>query len=215
MPIYDVQVTLNHDSALPEDSMVNTWHVSGDLGATPGLVAQEFIDFYFAAAPGALNTIAARLSSKLNGSGTVKLYNRADVKPRVPVVDVDFSGKTVGGTAMPSEVAACLSFKAAAGSGVNANRRRNRVYIGPLAEMARTSSTDPTVDSIFRSDLGKALQALKDGIEAVTTDLATLVGFSPTDGVPWTIAECWVDNAFDTQRRRGEEATARTVTAIS
>lgn len=215
MAIYDVQVTLDHDSSLPADSMVNTWHVSGDLGATPGLVAQEFIDFYFAAAPGALNTVGARLSSKLNGNGRVKLYDRADLKPRIPVIETEFSGKAVGGTALPSEVACCLSFKAAPASGINPNRRRNRVYLGPLAQMARESDTDPTVASTFRTDLAKALQALKDGIEAATGDLATLVGFSPTDGVPWTIGECWIDNAFDTQRRRGEEATARTVVAIT
>lgn len=214
MAIYRVQVTLNNDSGLAEDQVVNTFHVSGDIAGDEVAVGQEFIDFYASAAPGAGNTVMARMSSQLDGSGRIRIYNLADPKPRVPVLDQAFSGKIPGGTALPPEVACCLSFKAAPAAGVNAARRRNRVYIGPLAQSALASNTDPSIATAFRTDLMLALQKAKTDIEAVTGGLATLVGYSPTDGVTWPIASAWVDDAADTQRRRGKAPLTRSSQAI-
>lgn len=215
MAIYLTTVTFDHDSGLPENQIVNTWHVSGDLNGGETLIAASFADFYGEAATGQLNTIMARMSSVLTGTGVVRMYDLADVVPRVPILEYEFAGFTPGGTALPSEVACCLSFKAAPVAGVNAARRRNRVYIGPLAESARISGTEPRPLGTFRADLFIALQNLKDEIETHSTGLATLVGYSPTDGIPWTIAEAWSDDAFDTQRRRGEDATSRMTATIT
>jgi hypothetical protein len=216
MANYKVQVTLNHDSALPEDQVVNTWHVSGTVAPSEWTaIRNRFTDFYGAAGTGMSNTIMARLSSVLDGTGRFRAYNLADPLPRVPVHDGTFTGLVPGGTALPSEAACCLSYKAAGVSGTNSARRRNRVYIGPLAQSAMASTTNPMIDSAFRTDLTKALQILKTAIQTATSGLATLVGFSPTDGVSWTIDQAWVDDAPDTQRRRGKSPTTRTTLAFT
>jgi hypothetical protein len=121
-----------------------------------------------------------------------------------------------GNLAFPNEVAVTFSFHADrtgasehAGSGPRtAERRRGRVYVGPLsihAGIASTVTGGTVVNDALITCLqhcGERLLALTDGPWSVWSRKDTLV--RPVVGG-------FIDNAFDTQRRRGEKANARTV----
>jgi hypothetical protein len=144
------------------------------------------------------------------------MYNLIDAKPRAPIRDDIYTPGTFGsGTVnLPDEVACCLSYSADPVSGIPIARRRGRVFIGPLcANVLGGSSlnTESVPDSGFISTVTKAAGDL--------ASIALAAGyvwsvFSPTLNAAAPISSAWVDNAWDTQRRRGNRPTSRTTIAI-
>jgi hypothetical protein len=108
---------------------------------------------------------------------------------------------------LPPELAICVSFRAALASGVNAARRRGRVYIGPLSDNAREGGGDPQVASAARIALAQDADDLLTASNA-SADWSWGV-YSRTDGILRPVVAGWVDDAFDVQRRRGLEPTTR------
>lgn len=217
------QVTFERDSGLAEDRIVNTFHFeadAGDAGTTdravfdnlaPGLATRLQV-FYEQMAP--------RMSSVLNGPGKVTLYDFSDAKPRIPRYTLSFP-HSPGSTALPSEVALCLSFRAANAPGVNPARRRGRVFLGPFG-------TGQVGTMVLGAD-SRPAQTNVDQILAAAKIMARggagtfrLAIYSPTTGAvsgqddqAWNDAtEFWIDDAWDTQRRRGATASKRTTLAI-
>lgn len=129
-------------------------------------------------------------------------------------------------------MAICLSFQGATGSGVNMRRRRGRVYLGPLAGTVVDASTSGTeITAAARSTIATAAAALAHGPDVGDARLAVFSRATAniTDGLPVDanepaigysdaalsagfedVVSGWVDNAFDIQRRRGVQASART-----
>lgn len=118
---------------------------------------------------------------------------------------------------LPSEVALCGTYHAALGGTVEEQviggvttrpraRKRGRLYIGPLVQ--------PAVGAIVNGEVRPAVN-LQEDIEYACEQL---VAGGPSDWVVWSraagltyiITGGWVDDAFDTQRRRGGAATNRT-----
>ena len=96
------------------------------------------------------------------------------------------------------------------------SRRRGRIYLGPLAAVAADSSTGRPNTS-FVTAIKNAAAAY---LASVTTDgTFTWVVHSHTTGASpgtydetgnsVTVNQGWVDNAWDTQRRRGMAPTTR------
>lgn len=124
--------------------------------------------------------------------------------------------------ALPCEVAAALSFHgdytsvAEYGPDVDSDgwpdsrpraRYRGRLYIGPLGSGVLTTdgtTFKPTLTSTFRNALVAAGTAL---MGATTVKWST---HSRTDRRFDTVVGGWVDDAFDTQRRRGPAPTVKT-----
>jgi len=192
-------VTIAHDTGLPEDSVVNVWHFQG---ATPfqasdlTAINNKLQSFYVA-----LNGL---FSGNLNGQPTVKHYFLEDAEPRVPRGTYTMSGVTLGSLSLPEEVALCLSFQGVQVSGSPQARRRGRIFLGPLAQAVnnggtgRPGSTDITT-------IKNAAIALK------AASGPPWVVYSRVDDIGYTVNNGWVDNSFDTQRRRGLAATSRNV----
>lgn len=136
----------------------------------------------------------------------------------------------------PAEVACCASFSSVSGAvyggGVLTapmSRRRGRVFVGPLAP---TGASDPTVRTSRPStSLIDLIGAAHWNLMAQNTTAAKWVVYSrpfagrpltpregraplpelpPRAGTAYVIDTVTVDNAWDTQRRRGERATVRT-----
>lgn len=214
------QMTFAHDSGLAEDVAVNTFHfLHHGLVDDFDNVRDMVRDFYDAIPAGSAQRVSASMSSALSGAWTLKLYDLTDAMPRVPKATYTgtLAGLGGGGQNLPSEVALCCSWKAAVSSGEAAARFRGRTFVGPLsATNALGPSGIARPDATFLTSVvnaGKALVAA--GAASVVYDF---VVYSPTrPGAPGSGAKAavitggWVDNAFDTQRRRGEKATARTV----
>lgn len=89
-------------------------------------------------------------------------------------------------------------------------RRRGRIYLGPFGQTV-LGTTAVTSDR----PLAAAVTAIANAATALATATAGAVVpwviYSPTNGSGAVVTDGWVDNAFDTQRRRGVAATSRTL----
>ncbi len=115
-----------------------------------------------------------------------------------------FPGKAPN-PALPHEVALCLSFFA----GRNLPRSRGRIYVGPFAIIANSNGR-PTPQ--LRSSIADRASNVGRTTENVTWVMVTNGG-TPVRKEPAgakVITAGWVDDAFDTQRRRGAGPSTRT-----
>lgn len=213
--------TFPHSTGLPEDAVVNTWAFSAPDGSgrdvVAGLWTTALNNFY--------GTIKNNLSSAYAwNSGTYEYIDMADGKPRVPFQtdSAALGSLSTSGYDLGPEFAICLSFRGSRGSGLNAKRRRGRVFLGPLqiGAVDQPGIAQNTVDAIAAAgNTLKATAGLTWSIYSPYTHHDVPVGdnirdypnevpaklddaFVPVDAV-------WVDNAWDVQRRRGTKATYR------
>lgn len=198
--VYKVQVVLEHDSALPEDVTVNTWCVTtpatGNLAALEDFVG-ELQAFY--------ETVDAQLSSRLSGIIRYKAYDLSDPTPRVPVYQAADT-ITPGTSAAPGQLSICMSFQGVTASGLPQARRRGRVYLGPV----NVESIAPATGRLEAGTRG-AVATAGDTLVTVSkaaTDWEWSV-FSDTNNSAVSVDNGWVDDKFDTQRRRAERALLR------
>lgn len=194
-------------SNLPEDRVVNTFHFvgSGDYASTADLALDNVEDFYNGSL-GQSQVIAYWLSPWVQRSAELRAYDLTQAKPRVPTIR-PFTLATGQSTGLPEEVAVCLSYY---GAPPITPRRRGRLYIGPLNGSGASSSTSllpARPQPALVSDLCVAASRL-----AIYGSLAqwSIRSSLPTENfVP--IVAGYVDNALDTQRRRGPDPTDRTL----
>lgn len=203
-------VALNSVSNVAEDASINTWHVAGaDLATNVVDIGDALTTFY--------NTFGGRLASTVNRTGsphTITVYDLNDVEPRVPLIIGTFSIDTAAGDSqnLPSEVAMCLSLSGETIGGVNMARRRGRVYLGPWNEsMSGNGDDEPARPaSIYTDVIAEAATDLLDEVAGLTGGPLISV-YSRADSTLRPVEHGWIDNAWDTQRRRGVDSTARTV----
>lgn len=215
MGVIRAQVFIPSDTGIVADGSVNVFHFASledDPVVVSGYAHTKLTAFYQA--------IDGILASTCNTPATVKYYDLEDPEPRVPVAQDTIALTLPSSSGLPAECAIVLGFQGAPTSGVNQARRRGRVFIGPLdSGIVTTSSGRTLVSAATVTTLSNAGANLLDAISPTEASLAV---FSPTSAgaPPWspgaidgatTVAdEVWVDNAFDTQRRRGILATSRT-----
>ena len=205
------QVVLQGISNLPEDRFVNNFYFRTAVpGAFPeetdyANIADRLPRFYNTAGPGG-NSIAKYMSSeimKTTNSAQIRMYHLGEEKPREPHVVTWTLGSTADSARLPHEVAIVGSFY----STRNIPRRRGRVYIGPL-NLSALDQTNGRPHAQLRVAVIEAMDALDfaaGGNEWVTYS-TVLVG-----GTFHDVTNGWCDNAFDTQRRRGVDATSRNI----
>jgi hypothetical protein len=201
MALYRATVIIKSVSNVIEDAATNTFHIDAD---TVGDLAAAS-----AALQACYQSIRNSYSSLMAQNGhEIKWYRLSDPPPRATVRNDTFNFTTAPSVApLPTEVAACVSFQGGASSGQPQARRRGRVFIGPL----NTNSIDATayLSSTTRTALVNAFGVLLDASQAATAWKWSV--FSTVNGTGVEVTNGWVDNAFDTQRRRGRRTTARTV----
>ena len=212
------QVVLQGGTMLPEDRFINTFHFEHDVTQYPTLAgfvtAHEppLSNFYDTSNPGQTQAIGAYIGEFANRVGTIRWYDLNDAEPRVPVITSFTMPAPVAAVSLPEETALVLSLRA---SPPVTARRRGRIYLGPLALAATTtvdsSTTVPTRPAAqLMNDVCTAALMVRDAVIALPGNTHwTIRSVTPVvNGVD--VAGGWVDNAFDTQRRRGPDATART-----
>lgn len=202
------QVRLKRTTNLPEDIVVNTFHFDAaptlDDGAA---ITTSLLDFYRVAHGGA-QSIASFLSPVLNATPhQVRLYNMTGPPPHIPFMSTDFTmtGIPQSGTPLPSEVALVLTIKAAAGA--NPMRRRGRIYLGPF----NTGQATGILEGDSRPTTG-LMQTLLNAGAFLRDDLPSAQAWqvwSEVDQALRPVTTVQVDNAWDTQRRRGAKPYAR------
>lgn len=217
MGLYRAQIIIPYDSGLPEDVMTNTLYFAtggaieeiADAAAAITPLIQDFYDKIYETANATANYVNWPAT-------TVRWYDVADPEPRVPypvTMAITPGASTLSAT--PSEVAIVCSFHAEAVPGGNPRRRRGRIYLGGWASsaFATNASAPPTVSPDILTDIVVASETLMTDTLALSE--ASWCVYSPTNStsgplfVP--VAGGWADNTPDTQRRRGVDATSRTV----
>lgn len=208
-------VTLNSTTGLAKDRVQNTFSFFGTDSRTSisAAMGAGLVSFYNSAHLPGTTALCGFISGDISRSAsfhTMKWYDYADPHPRAPFSVSTWSlGALVGsGVNLPKEVATCLSYQADYASGISPARQRGRVYIGPLNTnvITGTSTSNPTLDTSY--------QAALRGAGAYLAGLATAGSKwgvrSRVLGIQSQVTKGWVDNAFDSQRRRGLAPTSRT-----
>lgn len=229
MGVTRVQRITNPKSGQVEDQVVNTFHfVKGDdhtdLVAGDVTAVADALDQFFNVVVGGGTPVRNFLaeSTMATQKHAYKFYNMDDASPRVPYAQPPAQNVTpiISTAALPSEVACCLSFRGLQASGMNMARARGRVFIGPLNTSAMevdATTGQPRVAAAMQTALCASANRMRDTL-AAGPNLINWCVYSPTtrngagdafDAVT-ICAIAWVDNAFDTQRRRGLKASART-----
>lgn len=204
----------------PEDRYVNVFYFQPDV--TPGTLATlsaAIKNFYSSTPAGETHPLTWYLSGVIDAPGaTVKMYDLDDAKPRATVFEETYTPAGFGGSSvrnLPNEVALCLSYSAGPASGQPIARRRGRLYLGPWSENALATAglnAEATPEDALRDLVPKAAQEMASVAAGAGYDWSV---YSPTDDLAISILSCWCDNAWDTQRRRGNKPTARTTELIS
>lgn len=214
MSIVQIQHTLQGHSGQPEDRFVNSFWVvtpSAPDGLAMTSMADAITAFYSSTGAG----LGSWLSRMANAPGrTIKMYDWAEPKPRVPIYErsdvvAPFTSST---ESLPAEVACCLSFEGTQQSGVNQARRRGRIYLGPLSVSANgVTSVTPFVSrpsNTFRAAVLVAAENLRQALLPSGIWSVFSPRTFPEAGATAEIVRFWVDDAWDTQRRRGVRALA-------
>lgn len=199
------------DSGISRDNISNTFHFhySGVLSPPPDIdnVLDMVEDLYCEPADVSSHGLGWWINSTIKRAARLQVYNLSDPVPRAPIAERDITlPGPGGGNKLPAEVALACSFQGDRVSGEAQARRRGRIFLGPL----NASGTDMTIPgSTMIHSITKQFEGLHDA--AIGSLLWRWVVYSPT-GDSWAeVRNGWVDNAWDTQRRRGPRATARTV----
>lgn len=214
-------------SAVIADQIVNSFYfdtggtTDNPAGAVTTNIASE-LDMLWndaTASGAALRSFVAENALSQSNETEYRFYNLDDPKPRPVIANPPAQHVTPRLTTegLPNEVAVCLSFRGTILAGEVAARRRGRVYVGPLnigatEFLGADGHARPAV--ALQEALVLGAQRMKDNL---LTDGITWGVYSPTTRgilsaasagfVP--ITHVWVDDAFDTQRRRGSAPTAR------
>lgn len=219
MPLFLIQHAFQGGSGQPRDRYVNTFHVEGPsigVGFPEGPpLAGHIKTFYDGLNVGAGGS-SGMFSKYVNNVGrSIKIYDLGDPKPRTPIYEETspappFPSSTRA--SMPLEVAVCLSYSALKVSGTAAARRRGRIYLGPWSEMILEEGAGPTNGPVVATDYR---QKIIDGALGLHLNLTLMsyswVVYSPSNDSAADITSFYVDDAFDTQRRRGIAPITRTV----
>lgn len=222
------RVILEGASALPEDRFVNDWSFTetGTLDPTTFTdILTMLAGFYTGVSPTtgrALHSFISNAHNRVAG-GLLAIYNATGKEAGgpanplgSPIFETPFLiGPSAAAATLPTECSAVVSMHAnltnvqeETGTTRPAARRRGRVYIGPLNTDAITADQDSAhLSSSFIQTVVDQFQSFNDFGAPV------LSVWSRADAVFRPVVGGFVDNAVDIQRRRGQEATSRTLLA--
>lgn len=215
MAVYQARAIIPYKSGIPQDVVVNT--LCFRLDDPPGVAAVSLLtDFYNEPVDETDTSIADLLHVYLDRTGNACRFEfyevnlaTGDVGSPLAVVPWTLLGDPDENN-LPLEVAVCTSFAAAPSEGSSPGTRKGRIFIGPFNQTVCTAGDDdptrPDVNAILT--LSGATQRLVQDTEAGGIQM---VVWSRKDNAAYEIVRGWVDNAFDTQRRRGVDPSSRTV----
>jgi hypothetical protein len=200
-------------SNLPEDRFINVFHFHDPTLLPFQPAAEECITRVrgFYTTEGTAPALGQNISPYVSRTFTLQAYDLLQpVGERVPVVDTGTLGATTA-DGLPEEVSVCLTLQ---GAPPVTPRRRGRLYIGPLTDFSTNytpanTSTPARPNIVGGSSLGATLAERAGALAISTADTPWCIrSTTPTENfVP--IVGGYIDNAFDTQRRRGPDPTTR------
>lgn len=239
MGIVLAKVVFGTTTGLVADEIVHdfTFRWDGPTGPTEGELneLQVLLAQFYNTDPGpSTRALSAYLSLDVlrTANSARMLFYRVDVlgedagSPDL-VVDWTPGAAPAGVRSLPSEIAVVLSLSAdttnvpeRVGNTRPASRRRGRLFFGPLNDLALSLAADATgvqrPSDAIQDDLRTAADALENDSKNVMNLNAGLFWsvYSTVDNAARNIVKVSTDDAFDVQRRRGPDATARQITSV-
>lgn len=236
-----VQVILPAASGLIKDAVVNTFtfQAGAELGASEYADIDSLLaSFYTSIATGATLAVGSYIGASVSRTANVvtKHYRVEDHLAGTPAGSPDFVGNLghlpvpPGGVtaAFPAEVAIALAFHGPYGAtpefggGVDhtrpRSRLRGRIYLGPLLANSFMYNVEGTTNRITvgtqpRTDFLAAGKELFNGLRGMAPAVNWCV-WSRKNADLAVISTLTVDDAFDTQRRRGQDPQVRTSVTV-
>lgn len=223
MPQILAVVTIPKKSGIPRDAVENTFAFATDApadAAAATAITTQLNDFY-GASHGAFGSVSSWLADSVDASGTWEAMYY-DISGHLggtahgsPFGSGLITPGTIGTDSLPSELAACLSFRSNYGTDVEFGgggatrpraRDRGRVFIGPIKKGAVEDSSTTQEGRI----IGGLCQSIVSAADALKGDATyTWSVWSRKDATLKPVTVVWCDNAWDIQRRRGADATSR------
>jgi hypothetical protein len=199
MGIYTVQMVLRATTGMPRDNSTNVLHFVQAAGSNQQDLADDLVAAY-------VSTVIA--GGWVAGIDQVmaKVYDDGAAPNQPPMVtstSAALNTPPVG----PREVALCLSLRGktlatseAAGSNP---RKRGRIYVGPIVQ----------------GSFERPSQGIRDSVKALGNAIAAAAGSNTYNWVVGSergvVVEGFVDDEWDTQRRRGLRPTQRVIFPIA
>ena len=196
------QVILHTADGITENYITNSWCFSDMAPGTDDAAIKAMLkDFYDDITNSYWSNTIAQNGHEL------KLSDLPGVQPNYPYYEGVWNlAAAPAGSPIPTECAICLSFQGLRSSGFPQARRRGRVFLGPWGATANSSGRPA---GALVTQITVAAATLKSTAAAIS-GVGGWAVWSVTDQAAVEVDNGWVDNAFDTQRRRGVDATSRT-----
>lgn len=207
------QVILRTNDNIPANYVTNTYHFLMDYATvdpTPGAddlegitdqVNNALVDLY--------NDLQNIWGGLLQTGHRIKYVNIDEPAPQYPYQEELFDlGSITASQFLPNEVCIVSSFEADQVAGINQATRRGRVFLGPLAigALPNGGRVSPATQSLIATSFD-TFSGKQD--TAGFTGWQWMVYSRKRDEMA-RVTNGHVDNAFDTQRRRGLESSVRT-----
>lgn len=216
MPFAKAVCSMPSVTGLDQDRIMNTFHFATDdldEAALDALTGRLY-SFYNEVSASSGNSIADFISNYVTRAEDVRVrwYDAAGIPPNDPIVESSFAlASPDWTTCLPTEVACCLSLINDDVTAYPVRNRRGRLYLGPfVTETATAGGTGSRPTVALRNTLVDAAEVLHDLDDAY----AVWVIWSRALGVSFPVTRVWVDDAWDTQRRRGERIITRTTKVL-
>lgn len=204
------QVILQGKSLLPEDRYVTTWAFQSALSpateADEVMVQEDLLEFFNVPASPSTASVGSFFSSAIERvKSEIRTYQMGQAPPReVSIRPFELLGG--GGAGLPEEVALCLSFYSAR----NIKRQRGRVFLGPIRQSENVQPA-PTMASRPGGNMIEAIRDAARRLEKKASPRPEWCILSRAAGLLYPVTAGWIDDTWDTQRRRGASQNVRTV----
>lgn len=241
MPQLLATITLKHKSGFPEDDIVNSFAIDADPqwdNTAIGEISIPLFNFYFTDTTQAARRVADNLGPGLvrgPGGAVCDIYDitgKLDGSPHGSPVATDVKDTTPSraepAAGLPEEVALKVTFRAenydlqpveradGVDPGAEVDRPRQRYtggfYLGPLATgWSYTNANKVRPTPLYITDTLNAAERLVDELAAFGHWLGV---WSRSDASLRRVSKVEIDDAFDTQRRRGVAPTVRNARTV-
>jgi len=235
MGVIRVVAEIPHKSGLPQDTVFNNFVFI--VPSTPPSdsdmtkVAGALQGFYASVPSNSTRALGTYLGDQLDrgtGKGVFRFFNITDdgvpgVGPPVKVSTFTLPAVTAAGSPLPAEVSLCLSVHAdltgiaevAPGGTRPRARRRGRIYLGPWAGDANSYNAARSTSLPASALTNTIINAAHDLLTSLIAQGIYWAVASAADFIARQIVGGYVDDAWDTQRRRGEDPQFRTAVPAS
>lgn len=208
--LFRAQVAIQDSNTLSRDRFVNNLYFTQIDSASvldPFTISTAIKDFYSVSAG-----IGAYLSPTFAATlSTIKFYDMNEPLESPPVAQYVLPMGAGTGAPLPSEVACCLTFHGIPQDGLTPRQSwRGRIYIGPLSTNAMDTGIggESRPKGAFALALTQAGKMVHD--ECVVGNSQWVIASKARQKL-YPVSIFSVDNAWDTQRRRGVSPTTSTV----